>query len=371
MNRRVYVAAVTTVLLANLTTGATAAPTVTTSGQSGWQLVGDTGRHAPPRFVAFDEFGNERSGGFDGVGLDRASDGSLARKLLGASHHKMTLGSVALDPAGLLVTYSRGPACTSGVAGCGPQAGTCASEIDRFDVESRSWTRLVKGGSDQLIGNARLSPNGRFIAYSESPCVPSYFNDHLRVLDLVNWSSWTIGAGLPRCHDLWLQGWTLDSASLLVDYAPAKRPDYHGADGICPESGKQHLEVVDALSGQDGVHGRAAPTHRGCQLQSAAAARSGLVAVEACGSDDFLNGPVRLIRFNAQLHRSGRVRLGRCTDGNEVAANRAGTRWLISAYLYCGDPAHPVTKVWAFDGQHVRHIVTRVGGDLTYSSVAW
>jgi len=106
-------------------------------------------------------------------------------------------------------------------------------------------------------------------------------------------------------------------------------------------------------------------------LQSAAAARNGLVAVEACGNDDYLDGSVRLIRFDAELHRFGRVKLGRCTDGNEITANRAGTRWLISAYLYCGGSATPVTKVWAFGGHRLRHIVTRAGGDLNYSSVAW
>jgi len=80
---------------------------------------------------------------------------------------------------------------------------------------------------------------------------------------------------------------------------------------------------------------------------------------------------VRLVRFDAQLRRVGHVFLGRCTDGNEVTANRAGTRWLISVYLYCGDPADPKTKVWAYNGRRLRHITTQVGGDLTYSSLAW
>ena len=295
----------------------------------------------------------------------------MVRWLLGPSHHGMTLGAASLDPDGLLVSYSSGPACTSGVAGCGPKDGTCSSEIDRYDVQAGTFTRLVRAGSRRLVGNARLSPDGRYLAYAESPCVPSYFNDHLRVLDLRSWTSWTIGADLPRCHGLGLQEWTLDSAHLLVDYAPARDPDYHGADGICPESGKQHLKVVNALTSQPGVRGLTAPTHPGCELQSAAPAGSGVLAVEACGSDDYLNGKVRLVRFDAQLHRTGRAFLGRCTDGNEVAANRTGTRWLVSAYLYCGDPADPKTKVWVYNGRDLRHVRTQIGGDLTYSDLAW
>jgi len=339
--------------------------------QSGWALVGDSGDKAPPRFVAFDEFAHENSGGFEGVGLDRTSDGSLARRLLASSHHDMTLGSVALDPDGLLVTYSRGPACTSGIAGCGPKQRTCSSEIDRYDIQAGTWTRLVDGGDNKLVGNAQTSPNGRYLAYSESPCVPSYFNDHLRVVDLTSWSSWTIGGGLPRCHYLSLQGWTLDSKRLLVGYSPARGPSYHGADGICPESGKERVKAVNALSGQSGVMGMSTPNNPGCELQSAAPAGTGVLAVEACGGRDFLDGAVRLVRFNSQLHRTGHVVLGRCTDGSDIAANRAGTRWLISAYLYCGDPAQPLTKVWAYDGDHLRHVATREGGDLTYDSLAW
>ena len=283
----------------------------------------------------------------------------------------MRLGSAVLDPDGLLLSYSSGPACTSGVAGCGPKDGTCSSEIDRYDVQAETFTRLVHAGSDRLVGGAQLSPDGRYLAYYESPCVPSYFNNHLRVLDLRTWSSWTIGAGLPRCHYLGLQAWTLDSAHVLVDFAPARGADYHGADGICPEPGRQHLKVVNALSAQSGVRGLSEPTHRGCQLQSAAPAGTGVLAVEACGNDDYLDGKVRLVRFDAQLHRLAHVFLGRCTDGNEVTANRAGTRWLISAYLFCGDPADPKTKVWTYNGRHLRHVRTQVGGDLTYSSLAW
>lgn len=361
----------TVALIAALVGSAPSVPATAAAHRSGWDLVGDTGRTTPPRFVAYRLVGNEHSGGRDGLALNRTSDGSLVRWLLGPSHHDMALDSVALDPDGLLVSYRSGPACTSGVAGCGPKDGTCSSEIDRYDVHADTFTRLVKADSTSLVGNARLSPDGRYLAYAESPCVPSYFNDHLRILDLHTWSSWTIGADLPRCHSLGLQGWALDSAHLLVDYAPARGPDYHGADGICPESGRQHLKVIDALSGQPGVRGVSEPTHPGCELESAAPAGRGVLAVEACGKDDYLDGRVRLVRFGPQLHRIGRVFLGRCTDGNELTANRAGTRWLVSAYLYCGDPADPKTKVWTYNGRHLRHVTTQVGGDLTYSSLAW
>ena len=365
------VATVATLLVVAMVALPTSAAPATSGRESGWSLVGDSGNRAPPRFVAFDEFAHENTGGFEGAGLDRSSDGSLARRLLAATHHGMTLGSVALDPAGLLVSYSSGPACTSGVNGCGPKPGTCSSEIDRYDVRAATWTRLVDGGANRLIGNARLSPNGRYLAYSESPCVPSYFNDHLRVVDLTNWSSWTIGAGLPRCHFLSLRAWTLDSAKLIVGYAPAQGPRYDGPDGTCSEPGKERIKLVNALSGQSGVDGLSTPNHRGCELQSAAPAGGGVLAVEACGGRDFLDGAARLVRFDAQLRRVRHVALGKCTDGSDIAANRAASRWLISAYLYCGDPAQPLTKLWVFDGQHLRHVATRQGGNTAWDSLAW
>ena len=120
----------------------------------------------PPRFVAYRLVGNEHSGGREGLALSRTSDGSLVRWLLGPSHHNMTLGSVALDPDGLLVSYSSGPACTSGVAGCGPKDGTCSSEIDRYDLQAGTFTRLVKADSNSLVRNAQLSPDGRYLAYA-------------------------------------------------------------------------------------------------------------------------------------------------------------------------------------------------------------
>ncbi len=93
----------------------------------------------------------------------------------------------------------------------------------------------------------------------------------------------------------------------------------------------------------------------------------GMLAIEGCGTaPDYVDGPARLLVMAASSHQVRRLSLGDCTDGNELAANQAGTSALISAYLYCNPPGQPgpVTRLWEYRGGTLR-LITSIPGDTS------
>jgi len=63
------------------------------------------------------------------------------------------------------------------------------------------------------------------------------------------------------------------------------------------------------------------------------------LAIEACGSQNCLSGPARLLLYDSQVRLLRRVALGRCTGGNELSSDPPGTNTLVSLYLYAGTRA--------------------------------
>src|ERR1022692_24457 len=120
----------------------------------------------------------------------------------------------------------------------------------------------------------------------------------------------------------------------------------------------------------------AAPPGRtpGCQITSAAGtARGGRLAIEACGGNGYLSGPARLLVLDARMDLVRRFTLGRCTDGNELAADLSGRSVLVSAYLYCNPPGRPgpVTRLWSYRGGVLRQVTSVRGDTLGISLMAW
>jgi hypothetical protein len=77
--------------------------------------------------------------------------------------------------------------------------------------------------------------------------------------------------------------------------------------------------------------------------------------------------------LNARMDLVRRFTLGRCSDGNELAADLPGLSALVSAYLYCNPPGRPgpVTRLWSYRGGVLRP-VTSVRGDTSgVSLMAW
>lgn len=340
--------------------------TATRPGPSATPALTPSAWGAPGRFVSY------RLGGLgvsrDGLYVSSARTGAEEQRLDRAEESGLLVNGTALDRQGRLwVSSSKGPSCTSGIAGCGPKPGTCRSQIDRYDA---SVQRTVVRTSPDLMGSVEVSPDGRYVAFSESPCVPSYFNDHVRVLDTSTGSTWTLGAALPRCHDLWLQGWFHDSRHLLVAYGAATSRTAPPGDGTCTESGPLRLVEVDATRPADGISGRTAPVPEACTPTAGApAADGGVEELLSCGAT--ARPLVRLTRLDAQWREVRHTDLGRCSNGTTVTADRSGTRFLVAAYLYCaagGDS--PKTTLWTDTGS-VQRVTTVPGGSEPFRALSW
>jgi hypothetical protein len=249
------------------------------------------------------------------------------------------------------------------------QPHSCANEIMVAHGITGRLRPFLRTGKNVLISGAVPSPDGRLLAYRESGCATGYFNNYLRVTSLVSWKSWTIGAGLPRCHWLTDPDWALNGRSLLVGYAPAAIADYDGPQGSCQAPRAERLVDVAATASQPGVTGPAARAARGCQVTSAAGvAGGGALAIEACGGRE-----ARLLVLTSGLRQSRQIPLGRCTDGNELNPDLSGRQVLVSAYLFCNPPGKPgpITRLWSFNGRSLGRITTMPGGNLSIGYMAW
>lgn len=305
--------------------------------------------------------------------------GAAVRRVAAGQRDGMTLTGLSDGGNGsLLLTYTRGPACSSSIAGCGPRPHTCGGEVVRVGVADGRTTVLWRVGPDDLLGEAALSPDGSLLAARTSPCVPSYFNDHLVVRRLATEQSWSIGGAVARCHWLGAPHWLSDSRHLVVTYAaPTGATPYAGADGTCTTTGDNDLVEVDALRAQPAVNGIVRRPGPSCSWNSAATLGAEVYAVEACGHDiDRLDGAVRLVRLDVGLHREGSWSIGRCTDGNSLTADAvAGV--LVSAYLFCTPPPagqkarRPVTVLDRLEGDTLHRIAAASGGETAWQHLTW
>ena len=329
-------------------------------------------RVAPGQFVAlrFAPAGQQTYGplGFLEVALGDVRTGAVVRRLLPASVSSgMQVSGLALDRAGdLWITYSKGPAYGSDVAGGDPRLDTCANEIDEAHAGAGRVTVVLRTGSNVLISGARPSLDGTRLVYTESACT-GYYDAHLRVIDLGSGRSWTIGQSVPRCHLLTSPAWSANGRDLLVGYGPPGQTGYSGPQGTCPVWSAGRLVQLDALTGQPGVAGTTVQADPGCQITSVAGIGRGMLAIEGCGTaPEYTDGPARLLVLSATAHPVRWLSLGTCTDGSELAVNQAGTSALISAYLYCNPPGHPgpVTRLWEYHAGALR-LITTIPGDTS------
>jgi len=278
----------------------------------------------------------------------------------------------------LLVTYSRGPACSSGVAGCGPRPGTCGAEVLQVATNSGKATLLWRVGSDQLLHSAELSPNGKSLVALASPCVPSYFNDHLAVRRITDGHTWTTGASTPRCHGISRPHWTTDSAHVLLAYAPpAGKAAYTGSDGTCNSSGDSSLKLVDVTRPKPDITGPTLAPRPGCTWQASAPSNRDVYAIQACGSDSSrLDGAATLIQLSASFQQLHQWPVGQCTDGNSLAADPT-QGVVLAVYLFCNPPPRgqlpqdPQTVLDRLSGKELRHVSTTSGGTLALDQLAW
>jgi hypothetical protein len=292
---------------------------------------------------------------------------------------KAATGLSRLSPDTLLVTYSVGPACTSNLAGCGPQPNTCGAEVDALNIHTGAVEVLWRVGLDQRLAAAQASPDGTMIAALASPCVPFYFNNHLVVRRLHDGVTWRIGNEVARCHVLSAPQWTADSAHLLVTYAPPTgTTPYTGEDGTCTSTGDRSIVKVDALHPQPLLTGIQAAPQTKCTFEAVATDRSATYAVQACGRDDYRShGPVAMVRLDQDLHTAQSWPLGTCGNGSAGLAADPAKGVLVAAYLYCADSLgpkelpNPITALDRLDGTKLRRLAAVHSGETPFGYLTW
>lgn len=300
-------------------------------------------------------------------------------RVAGGKRDRMdTAGLSSAGSQALLVTYARGPECTSNVAGCGPRPHTCGAEVVRVDLAKRRTTVVWSVGRDTMLRDAALSPDGSMLVARESPCVPSYFNDHLVVRRVDDGATWTIGAKVPRCHWVGRPQWLAGSRRVVITYAaPSGTTPYTGADGTCSSFGDENLVRLDVTRGSPAITGDVVAPRRSCTWRDVAVAGADTYAVEACGkTSERLDGPVTLVKLDRSLQRQREWTIGRCSDGDSVAAgDNRGV--VVSAYLFCNPPpgggpaGDPITVLDRLDAATLRRVAAAPGGFTAWDSIAW
>jgi hypothetical protein len=308
-----------------------------------------------------------------------ALSGAVIKRVASGKRDGLSVTGLArFSPVALLVTYSAGPACTSNVAGCGPKPSTCGGEVDTLNLTTGAVTVLWRLGRNQRLSAARPSPDGTKIAALTSPCVPSFFNDHLVVRRLTDGATWNIGDRVARCHLVGAPQWSADSAHLLVTYAPSTGAHpYSGADGLCTGVGDSRLVELDANRAQPLIAGVAIPAPIGCTYQALATDGAAAYAVQACGPyEPRLHGPATLVRLDQALRVTQHWPIGECTDGNDLATDPI-KGVLLAAYLFCNPPlaqqklGQPVTALDRLGGGALRRVATVSGDETAFGYLTW
>jgi hypothetical protein len=171
--------------------------------------------------------------------------------------------------------------------------------------------------------------------------------------------------------------WVADSTHLVAAYG-SSRVTSVSADygfGTCVGSAAAKVVVVAALKSQPGLDGPSAAADPRCEVSAVTATSTGYAAIEGCGAKaDYLSGPVRLIRYSAQLSETTTTTLGRCVDGAELRSDATGTVLLGSTYQFCNPPGKPGPRTIAFTDR-TRRLVTFYakpnGGEDAFSSLSW
>jgi hypothetical protein len=271
------------------------------------------------------------------------------------------------------VTLNRGPSMTGHIAGGGPIARTCSSEVRDYDPKNGTYTTVLRGGDNELISDVQPNPTDDRVAYTHSGCATYYFDASVQVKNLRTGDVVTIGAGLPRCHFIQNPRWTQNGTGLVFSYAKASTPHYDGPNGTCSDLKAGAIVVVSAQRSQPGVDGSTTPADPGCSINAATVTDDGYAALEQCGTSSFIIGPVRLLRYDGDLRPLSRVSLGRCQNGASIAGTTKSSDVVISMYQFCGANAlpPPATNVFVAGNAGVRKILAIPGGDTALDHLSY
>ncbi|OJV24683.1 MAG: hypothetical protein BGO26_19205 [Actinobacteria bacterium 69-20] len=311
------------------------------------------------------------------VTISDAHTGRMLRVVLPDPWHGMQVQATAVASGKVWVTLSSGPRCSSGVEGCGPVPGSCAGQVITIAPTDGTPSVALTAPADELIADAKPSPDGSLLAYLDGSCDSSYFNQHLQVRDLRTGRSWSIGAALAMCHSLGSISWTPNGQNLVVAYGPSTLPPGAAGDyghGTCQSPGPAQLAVVPALQGAPDLPGVHTAMDADCQAAAVTATKDGYAAIEACGSPDYLSGPALLLALDPTLHITKRTSIGACVDGAELTAGSDFTDLLGSSYQFCNPPGTtpPRTRTFTDTGIGPHTVIdTANSGTDAVTAISW
>jgi hypothetical protein len=313
-----------------------------------------------------------------GLYLASAASGAAGRRRIPVAYDGMRTVSAAVGPDGnVWVTYSKGPAIVPD--GFGPtifKPDTCGNEVVEWNLQGSTPRPAVfqRTGDDVLLGQAVPSPDGRLLAYTEHPCNINGAGVYLRVTDVSSRRSWTIGQRLPGCHVLTAPAWSADGTQLLEGYAAANLPYNAGAD-FCTGPQTERLLRLDAVAAQPGAAGQVTSPDGNCQVESAAGlSGGGTLVLEQCGrSQDATRDFAALLVVGADGRHQQTIRLGRCSEGSELAGDSSGGSVLVAGATDC-DPTSPRATVtgdlWDYSGGRLRLVAAPQSGREP-KAIAW
>jgi len=314
-------------------------------------------------------------GGSEVIAISDAHSGDLVSVVHQLPWAGMNADGLSVDRSGhLWVTLSKGPDCSSNVAGCGPVPHSCASEVLDITPATGQVRTVLRGGNDELIGDATRSPDGRQVAYLHSGCATFYFDNDLRVRNLATGHEVDIGGALPSCHVLSDPHWTPDSTHLVLTYGAASTFSYAGSNGTCSSPQPAELLVVAASTPQSAITGSRLDADPGCEIQDGVPTVNGYAAVEHCGDPPtFIQSVVQLVEYNPALRLVTRTPLGHCEDGASIAVDQSGADLIAATYQYCNPPgtAQPETLVTTINGGGEAPILEISGDELMIDQLAW
>lgn len=297
-------------------------------------------------FVSEYEYGSGDTGGGNGTFLslfDETSGRHLRDLVHLQERSALHLAGYSRGMDGT-VTYAlgQGPYYRGHVANGAPEAGTCGGTVYQLDARTGQTRSLFAVGKDWTIGAPSASPDGKWVAYLSQVCTAA-FAQSVVVRDLASGAEHSIGVPGASATRV---GWRSDSAQLVVTVMfPVQR-------GAADDPG--FLVVPAEAAGPKSRSSVRRAPDRGCVVEAAVFASSGIQLVEGC--PDTVTGPARLVQLlDAGPRVLWRANTGLCPNGMTLANDPEG-QLLVTATTTCGGPGAPVDVVQSWTGQHVREI---------------
>jgi hypothetical protein len=245
--------------------------------------------------------------------------------------------------------------------GGGPVPDTCTTELLRFNASSQRIARVKRFPSSNRVTSAQPSPNGRWLLMGTEACGEASLSVDLLAVSLANGSSWTVGSEAPPCHFLRPAAWSPDASELVFPYGPATGAPTHGIEGVgCPDPDPSSLAVVPAGHSSQISPGELIAPSPGCEYESAAFDREGIVAFEGCRKGgpgaltDNSSGEAYLVQFNAQHAVARRLALEQGRNDGFLASNPS------TGVVLVRDDQAGANWVWEYNSGHLR-LIKRFG----------